>query len=137
MYPNDRIRSIPRPFSFASRSHKRFAFLDIVFMQNKNCQKLYFNGSWLSYMMQPLMCILQDPLVLRHTLTSALLFSSLFPLLREYLFNTKMSRKKAQKNTNKTRLAKYSVISIFNKYTPKIEKNPNGAEALRFFSCIL
>lgn len=59
---------------------------------------------------RPLMRTRQDPVVLRHILANALLFSSLFPLLRGYLYNTHKSRKITQKNMNNTKIVKYSVI---------------------------
>ena len=83
--------------------------------------------------MRPLMRTLQDPIVLRHTLANALLFSSLFPLLRGYLYNTQMSRKITQKNMNNTIFIKYSVINRGN-LAFQDRKKPDQRRCLRVFS---
>lgn len=82
--------------------------------------------------MRPLMRNRQDPIVLRHTLANALLFSSLFPLLRGYLYHTQMSRKITQKNMNNTKIIKDSVICIF-RLQIQNRKKPDQRRCLRVF----
>jgi len=63
----------PRPCSFAPQPHDCFA-LFITYSYKKAAYLMI--GSWLSWSIMPLIIALpQDPVVLRHSLTTALLFS--------------------------------------------------------------
>jgi len=86
---------------------------DYFLVKIKNCQKLYFNGSWLS-------CIYATPdahqtrpySFASHSRECFAIFISV-PFVKGYLYDTQMSRKITQKNMNNTKIKKDSVIFQF------------------------